>query len=79
MSWWPPVDVNTIGGIGPQMNKFEQVSDDHQMSVTGGEGNLTCDLSHDIFDVITPPTPRVDKQTPVKTLLTRKCVYGFQN
>ena len=41
-------------GIGPQVNKFGQVSDDHQMSVVGGGGNLTRDLSHDVFDVITP-------------------------
>ena len=41
----PPLDVSTMGrgwGVGPQVNKFEQVSsDDHQMSVAGdrsGEG-----------------------------------------
>ena len=34
---WPPLDVSTIGGLGPQVNKFEHVSsDDHQMSVVGG-------------------------------------------
>ena len=33
------VDVSTIEGLGPQVNKFEQVSsDDHQMSVVGGRG-----------------------------------------
>ena len=34
---WPPLDVSTGGvGVGPQVNKFEQVaSDDHQMSVAG--------------------------------------------
>ena len=32
-----PLDVSTNGGVGPQVNKFEQVSsDDHQMS--GAEG-----------------------------------------
>ena len=34
---WPPLDGSTIEGLGPQVNKFEQVSsDDHQMSVVGG-------------------------------------------
>ena len=37
---WPPLDVSTGGrggGLGPQVNKFEQVSnDDHQMSVAEG-------------------------------------------
>ena len=31
------LDVRTLLGLGPQVNKFEQVSsDDHQMSVAGG-------------------------------------------
>ena len=31
--------VPVRGGVGPQVNKFEQVSrDDHQMSVAGGKG-----------------------------------------
>ena len=37
--WWPPLGVITSGwggGLGPQVNKFEQESsDDHQMSVAG--------------------------------------------
>ena len=42
---WPPLDVSASGGLrgggggeelGPQVNKFELVSnDDHQMSVAG--------------------------------------------
>ena len=38
--WWPPQGVSTMqGGVGTQMNKFEQVSsDDHQMSMAGGKG-----------------------------------------
>ena len=33
---WPPLDVSTSRGLGPQVDKFEQVfSDDHQMSVVG--------------------------------------------
>ena len=35
-SWWPPLGVSTSTGVGPKVNKFEQVSnDDHQMSVVG--------------------------------------------
>ena len=38
--WWLPLDVNTgggEGGLGPRVNKFEQLSsDDHQMSVAVG-------------------------------------------
>ena len=56
-------------GVGLQVNKFEQVSsDDHQMSLAGGNGlegwwvcpgvgvgyPLPCDLSHDVCDVIFP-------------------------
>ena len=40
MFWWTPLDVSNSGeGIGPQVNKFEQVSSDvRQMSVPeGGE------------------------------------------
>ena len=35
---WPPLDVSTSGGVvGPQANKFEQVSsNDYQMSVAAG-------------------------------------------
>ena len=35
--WWPSQGVSTIeGGVGTQMNKFEQVSsDEHQMSMAG--------------------------------------------
>ena len=33
---WPSLDVST-GGVGDEVNKFEQVSsDDHQMSLMGG-------------------------------------------
>ena len=64
-----------FGGIDPQVNKFEQVSNnDHQMSVAVGArspgvmsrwwGALPCDLSHDACDV----PPPVNRQTPVKTL-----------
>ena len=37
MFQWPPLDVSTNEGrVGPEVNKFEQVSnDDHQMSVAG--------------------------------------------
>ena len=32
---WPPLEVSTRGGAGPQVNKFKQVSsDDHQMPLT---------------------------------------------
>ena len=31
---WPPLDV-VGGGIGPQVNTFEQVSSDNQISVKG--------------------------------------------
>ena len=50
-----------VGGVGPQVTKFQQVSsDDHQMSVVGGGytgpvlgggGTLPCNLSNDAFDV----------------------------
>ena len=41
---WPPLAVSTGFGVGPQVNKFEQVSsDDHQRSVAGGVGS--CLLS----------------------------------
>ena len=34
---FPLLDVSTSDGVGPQVNKFEQVSsDDHQMSVAAG-------------------------------------------
>ena len=38
--WWPPLDVSKgAGGVGHQVDKFEQVSSDgHQMSVVGWEG-----------------------------------------
>ena len=33
--------MSVPGGIGPQVNKFEQVSsDDHQMSVAGGRSHV---------------------------------------
>ena len=54
-------------GVGPEKNKFEQVSSDHhQISVVGGMspvmtirchwqgGGVVCDLSHDACDVSTP-------------------------
>ena len=35
----PPLDARTVGGVGPEVNKFEQASsDDYLMSVAGGEG-----------------------------------------
>ena len=42
--WWSLLDVSTGGwgggGVGPQVNKFEQVSsDDHQISVAGKDGS----------------------------------------
>ena len=67
-------------GVGPQMNKFEQISSDHhQMSLVGiglqvscpgtGEGDtLPCNLSYDAFDVTYPPSPQNDRQKPVNTL-----------
>ena len=79
-------------GVGPQMNKFKQVSSDHNnMSLPGGissglmstegKGYLACDLSHDEFDVIYYPPPlHVDRmsggQTPVKTLPSHNSVGG---
>ena len=34
--WWPPLDVRTGEGVGPQENKFEPLSsDDHHMPVAG--------------------------------------------
>ena len=63
------------GGVGPQVNKFGQVSDDHQMSVVGGGGNLTRDLSHDVFDVIAPPPPG---QIDACESITSPNFYGFQ-
>ena len=65
--------------IGPQVNKFERVSDDHLMSVAGGGGNLTYDLFHDVFDVITLLPPPPDRQTPVKTLLPQISFAGGKN
>ena len=76
-------------GVGPEMNKFEQVSSDHnQMSLAGGrssglmsmegKGYLACHLSHDKFDVTY--YPHVDRmsggQTPVKTLPSHNSVGG---
>ena len=42
MFQWPPLDVSSGGvGIGPQVNKFEQVSsDDHQMSLAREVGYI---------------------------------------
>ena len=42
--WLPPLDVSTgEGWLGPQVNKFEQVSsDDHQMSVAGRDPQIGC-------------------------------------
>ena len=35
------MSVEVGGGVGPQVNKFEQVcSDDHQMPIAGGGGGL---------------------------------------
>ena len=56
-------------GVGPEMNKFEQVSSDHnQMSLAEGrssglmsmegKGYLACHLSHDKFDVTYYPPCR---------------------
>ena len=72
---WPLLDVSTGGSaeVGPQVNKFEQVSsDDHQMSVAGEDGGrsprmmwggvtLPCDLPHDAYDV--PTTPSLNGMT----------------
>ena len=55
---WMSVLAAGRAGLGSQVKKFEQVSsDDHQMSVAGGNGvgsrsdwaggTLPCDLSHD--------------------------------
>ena len=44
MFQWPPLNVSTNGGreLGPQVNRFEQVSsDDHQMSVARGRGPMS--------------------------------------
>ena len=76
--WWPLLGVaTTLGegaagrgeGLGPQVNKSEEVfSEDYQMSDVQG-GILLCDLSHDACDV---PSDRMnDGQTPVKTLPSR--------
>ena len=44
---WPSLDVSTSGGVGPQVNNFEQVSsDDHKMSVAGRRGGGgVCSMS----------------------------------
>ena len=43
---WPPLDVSTSRGLGPQVDKFEQVfSDDHQMSVVGEVGRYPGSMS----------------------------------
>ena len=34
---WPPLGTMEGGGVGPQMNKLQVSSDDHQMSVRGGK------------------------------------------
>ena len=67
--WWLPLGVNTSRGrkVGPQVNKFEQVSSDyHQILAARGSGSrvprshvwegdtLPCNLFNDAFDVICP-------------------------
>ena len=76
--WW--------GRVGPQVNKFEQVShDNHQMSVARGRGlgprsdvggDPLSDLSHDACDVPTPFSPPVNRQTPMKTLPSGNMLGG---
>ena len=73
-------------GVGPQMNKFEQISSDHhQMSLVGkglqvscpgtGEGDtLPGNLSYDAFDVTYPLPPQNDREKPVKTLPSHNLV-----
>ena len=65
---WPPLDVSTAWrrGIGPQVNKFEQVSsDDHQLSVVGEEDTMVTwglpwtEWQTDTFENITFPQLRL--------------------
>ena len=67
-------------GVGPQENKFEQVSSDqHEMSLGVGGVNRSPGLmcvgvpSHDAFNV-TYALPAVDRQMPLKTLPSRNFV-----
>ena len=67
--------------VGPQVNKFEEVcSDDHQMSVAGGEGGIQVPclggtpyhVTYPMIHVMLPTCPsrgQNDGQTPVKTFL----------
>ena len=82
-----PVSVVTTRcqGLGPQMNKFQQVSSDHhQISLARGRspglmlrGTPTCDLYHDAFGV-SYPSP-MDRQIPVKTLASRNSFASSDN
>ena len=70
MFQWPPLDVSTIRG-GPQVNKFEQVSsDNHQMSVSEGEGvgTLPYNLIRDAHEI---PTPELnDRYLRLRVVIT---------
>ena len=63
---WPPPDVAPLGVS--KINKFEGAT------IPDLSGTLPCDLSHDPFGVTKscyPPLP-TNRQTPVKTLASRK-------
>ena len=68
-----------LGGESLQMNKFQQVSSDHnQMSLTGsplvcGPGVVVPYHAHDAFDVIYSPSS-MNRQTHVKTLPFRNFI-----
>ena len=75
---WPPLDISTGGeGVGPQDNKFVQVSsDDHQMSdVQGVRYNITYPMMH----VMCPPPPqnRMADACETRKHSSRKCTIHF--
>ena len=84
--WWPPLNVSGGWGVGPQVNKFEQVfSDDHQMSVAGlmsgiwGRGRVEgypCPEVSWVMVMWGPPNKN-DRQTSAKTLPSCNFVCGW--
>ena len=72
------------GGVGPQMNKFEQgSSDDHQISVAGERVcpggypyHVNYPMMHMMLLPTAPPPPNRMTDRPVKTLPSRNFVCG---
>ena len=78
----PPLGI-WAGKVGPQMNKFEQVSSGHhQMSLVGGRssglmsGGVSYHVTYSVMHLMLP-TPCPHGHTSVKTLPSSNFVCGF--